>query len=322
VTGASVNPLPAAGATGLTDAQLRATAVPVSGSGVFHVDDNAGSLTVDSTQLPAALAANGGIKVEGVAGGVAQPVSGPLTDTQLRASAVPVSGTVTANQGTAAAVAGAWTAKVTDGTNTAAVKAASTAAAAADPSLVVALHPTSPLPTGANTIGALTANQSVNLAQVAGTAASTGSRITDAGVQSVFQAAPTAANILVGHVAQTATTAAATVITVPINRTWVGTITLVCDVAEAAAGTVAGQALGTVTTTGASAVPAAGTVFSAEARCAANVAAGLSGTQGNVSASIPMVVSAGASALATIALASTQAGTNSRVACTASGYLV
>src|SRR4051812_45657205 len=49
------------------------------GTGPFPVSDNAGSLTVDSAQLPGALAANGGIKVEGVAGGVAQPVSGTVT---------------------------------------------------------------------------------------------------------------------------------------------------------------------------------------------------------------------------------------------------
>ena len=81
----------------------------------------------------------------------------------------PISGTVTSNQGTAAALSGAWPVKVTDGTNTqptgdvasraifhkntdgtntAAVKAASTAAAAADPSLVVALSPNSLLPQG------------------------------------------------------------------------------------------------------------------------------------------------------------------------------
>jgi len=46
--------------------------------------------------------------------------------------------------------------KITDGTNTAAVKAASTAAQATDPSLVVGLSPNSPLPTGANVIGAVT----------------------------------------------------------------------------------------------------------------------------------------------------------------------
>ena len=43
------------------------------------------------SRFPAVLGANGGLKVEGVAGGVAQPVSGPLTDTQLRLTAVPVS---------------------------------------------------------------------------------------------------------------------------------------------------------------------------------------------------------------------------------------
>lgn len=89
----------------------------------------------------------------------------------------PVSGTVTANQGTANTLSNAWPVKVTDGTNTmptgdavgraifhkitdgtntAAVKAASTAAVASDPSLVVAFSPNSPLPTGSNTIGAVT----------------------------------------------------------------------------------------------------------------------------------------------------------------------
>jgi hypothetical protein len=43
--------------------------------------------------------------------------------------------------------------KVTDGTNIAAVKAASTAAIATDPSLVIALSPNSSLPTGSNVIG-------------------------------------------------------------------------------------------------------------------------------------------------------------------------
>jgi len=88
-----------------------------------------------ASQLPAALAAGGGLKVEGVAGGVAQPVSGtfwqttqPVSATQLPAAlgaqgamkvegvasgtVIPVSdgggtltvdGTVTANQGTASA---------------------------------------------------------------------------------------------------------------------------------------------------------------------------------------------------------------------------
>jgi len=66
--------------------------------------------------------------------------------------AVPVSGTVTANVGTTNGLAldatltgGTQTSRVTDGTNTAAVKAASTPAAAADPALVVAISPNNPL---------------------------------------------------------------------------------------------------------------------------------------------------------------------------------
>jgi hypothetical protein len=58
-------------------------------SGTQHVGDAGGSLTIDSAQLPAALGAGGGIKVDG--SGTALPVSGPLTDVELRASAVPVS---------------------------------------------------------------------------------------------------------------------------------------------------------------------------------------------------------------------------------------
>lgn len=46
--------------------------------------------------------------------------------------------------------------RVWDGSNTQAVKAASTAATATDPSAVVALSPNSPLPTGTNSIGKTT----------------------------------------------------------------------------------------------------------------------------------------------------------------------
>ena len=48
----------------------------------------------------------------------------------------PVSGTVTANQGTSP-----WLSRINDGTNSAAIKAASTAAVATDPALVVAVSP-------------------------------------------------------------------------------------------------------------------------------------------------------------------------------------
>jgi hypothetical protein len=56
-----------------------------------------------------------------------------------QATAANLNATVT--QGPAAAASGAWTAKITDGTTIGAVKAASTAAAAADPAIVVALSP-------------------------------------------------------------------------------------------------------------------------------------------------------------------------------------
>jgi hypothetical protein len=45
------------------------------GASAVNVQDGGNSFTIDSPQLPAALAANGGLKVEGVVGGVAQPVS-------------------------------------------------------------------------------------------------------------------------------------------------------------------------------------------------------------------------------------------------------
>src|SRR5687767_6387376 len=64
------------------------------GSGLTEpvsVDDNNGSLTVDSPQLPATLDADGGVKVH-----VKNPSAGGggLTDVELRATPVPVSGTV------------------------------------------------------------------------------------------------------------------------------------------------------------------------------------------------------------------------------------
>lgn len=59
----------------------------------------------------------------------------------------PVSGTVTANQGTANTLANRWPVIITDGTNAAAIKAASTAAVAADPALVVAISPNNTVPT-------------------------------------------------------------------------------------------------------------------------------------------------------------------------------
>lgn len=88
-------------------------------------------------------------------------------------SAVPISGSINQTIGTAEF------AKVTDGTNTANVKAASTAAIATDPALVVAISPNNTVPvslatntptlqTGANTIGSIA---SITTSIVPGTAA-------------------------------------------------------------------------------------------------------------------------------------------------------
>lgn len=62
----------------------------------------AGSASTDVITVQG-IASMTALKVDGSA--VTQPVSGPLTDTQLRATAVPVSGTVTANLGTIGAAA-------------------------------------------------------------------------------------------------------------------------------------------------------------------------------------------------------------------------
>lgn len=89
------------GATvGLTDAQLRASAIPTDPS-----DRDARVLgrvkLWDGTDV-ALVSAAGALHVDG--SGVTQPVSGPLTDAQLRATPVPVSGPLTDAQLRATAV--------------------------------------------------------------------------------------------------------------------------------------------------------------------------------------------------------------------------
>ena len=86
-------------------------------------------------------------------------VTGPLTDSQLRAAAVPVSLASVPTHGvtgtfwqttqpvsqTVGSAATRWYTQLSDGTNSPAIKAASTAAVAADPSLVVSLSPNNTL---------------------------------------------------------------------------------------------------------------------------------------------------------------------------------
>lgn len=82
----------------LTDTQLRATAVPVSGS--VNVLNFPGSQVVSGTvsvsNFPATQPVSGTLTCNAGTGTLA--VSGPLTDTQLRATAVPVSGTVSVTE--------------------------------------------------------------------------------------------------------------------------------------------------------------------------------------------------------------------------------
>lgn len=97
----------------LTDAQLRATPVPISGTvstgGLTDAQLRASPVPVSQASQPlptgAATAANQATEIASLASidsKLTSPitVTGPLTDTQLRATPVPVSGTVTANAGT------------------------------------------------------------------------------------------------------------------------------------------------------------------------------------------------------------------------------
>jgi hypothetical protein len=114
----------------VTDAQLRATAVPVSAASL-PLPSGASTAAKQPALGTAGTPSADVISVQGVSGGTpqpvsgtfwqtTQPVSGPLTDAQLRATAVPVSGSfsssVIANPtdttGTIAAVNGAVTAAV------------------------------------------------------------------------------------------------------------------------------------------------------------------------------------------------------------------
>ncbi|HEY9659866.1 MAG TPA: hypothetical protein V6C65_15525 [Allocoleopsis sp.] len=104
-----------------------------------------------------------------------------------------------------------------------AVKAASTAALAADPSAVVAFSPNSPLPTGSNVIGALVSNQTINLNQVSGNPVNTGTGASGTGTQRVAVANDSQIKVWDGtnqatvKPASTATTATDTAVVVGLS---------------------------------------------------------------------------------------------------------
>jgi hypothetical protein len=153
----------------LTDVQIRATALPVSGTVTANAGTGTMAISAASLPLPALAATSTKQPAIGTAGTASADVItiqgiASMTALKVDGSAVtqPVSGTVTTNQGTANTAANRWPVyisdgtntmptgdavarailhKITDGTNTAAVKAASVAALPADPSLVVAISP-------------------------------------------------------------------------------------------------------------------------------------------------------------------------------------
>ena len=164
--------------SGTANITLRATtrtdpsvlfAGPAAVAGPPSVAQIGGSVTTSSpsyttgTLNTLSLNTSGGLRVDGSA--VTQPVSGTVAATQ--------SGTWTVQPGNTANTT-PWLTTINQGGNSAVVAAASTAVATANPALAVGLSPNSPLPAGTNTIGALAANQTVNLNQVGGTSVVTG----------------------------------------------------------------------------------------------------------------------------------------------------
>lgn len=221
------NPLPvtmAASSGGLTNTELRATAVPISGTVTANVS---GTVPVSGTFWQATQPISGNV---GVTGSVAvtgtfwqatQPVSGTVTvgNASLAVTGAfyqatqPVSGTVTANAGT----------------GTMAVSLASLPALAAGAAVIGAVTQSGTwnvgsvttlpaLATGSNVIGALVADQTVNLTKVGGNAIATGSGVTGTGVQRVVLATdialPTGANVI-GGVTQSGTWNVGSITTLP-----------------------------------------------------------------------------------------------------------
>lgn len=164
-----------AGSAGLTDTELRASAVPMSLATVpTHAVTQSGTWTVQpgNTANTTAWKVDGSAVVQPVSGTfwqVTQPVSGPLTDTQLRASAVPISlaAETTKVIGTVN-IASAQSVTTNAGTNT--------STANLDVALSTRLKPADTL-TGVTTV--------TNLSQLGGAAISMNTGVRDAGTQRV-----------------------------------------------------------------------------------------------------------------------------------------
>jgi hypothetical protein len=201
----------------LTDTQLRASAVPVSGP-LTDTQLRASAVPVDSELTTADLDTGAGTDTRAVMGLVRAesgggllvgsanplPVTGPLTDTQLRATPVPISGTVTANAGSGpypvndnggsltvdAPVGTPVFVRLSDGAaNLIGQKTMANSlpvVLASDQSALAVSGPLTDAQLRASAVPvSLAANQSVNVAQVAGTATSVNSGVVGAGVQRI-----------------------------------------------------------------------------------------------------------------------------------------
>jgi hypothetical protein len=129
--------------------------------------------------------------------------------------------------------------------------------------------------------------------------------VTDAAVEAAILGVPAASDINAGFLSHTATTAAATLLTVPAGKVWVGEVVISCALSKAAAASGEGVARGVIATAGANVTPPAGTRLACEAKAGANAATGVVGTQGNNSVRTKMIVVAPAGNAVTLTLAST-----------------
>jgi hypothetical protein len=137
-------------------------------TGHVKIEDGGNSITVD----------NGGtFAVQAAQSGTWSVTATQATPANLQVTATPALGSIatrwysqitdgTNTMPTGDAAGRGIYNRVTDGTNTATVKAASTAAVAADTALVVSLSPNSSIPTGSNAIGKLASNDGVDIGDV------------------------------------------------------------------------------------------------------------------------------------------------------------
>lgn len=165
-----------------------------------------------------------------------------------------------------------------------------------------------------------TGTQGVNNAQVGGAAVDVNTGTPTAGTQRVVLATP--ATVLAGYQSFTATTAATTIVTIPAGKTWQGTVSVSAACGEAAAGTVAPNALGVISVAGTGVVPAAGNYFAVQATAGANAATGTVGDGASNFGSLPMIVVAPVGNSVTIQVTTTIAGTAGRIDASAFGTTV